>query len=62
MKGWEVEVARQLMKDVEGVPVFVSRVLDQLLLGRMKGTDQDEVREESVGTCSHFGSHGIYSF
>ena len=31
MKGWEVEVVRQLIKEVEGIPGFVARMVDQLL-------------------------------
>lgn len=31
MKSWEVEVVRQLIKEVEGVPGFVAKMVDQLL-------------------------------
>ena len=39
MKEWEVDMARQLLREVEGVPAFVSMMVDQLL-GRMKGKNQ----------------------
>ena len=45
------------------VPVFVSRMVDQLLF-RMKGKNQDEVRGESVVmpsvTC--YANHGFTAF
>ena len=45
------------------VPVFVSRMVDQLLF-RMKGKNQDEVRGESVVmpsvTC--YANHGCTAF
>ena len=31
MKGWEVEVVRQLIKEVEGIPGFVAGMVDQML-------------------------------
>ena len=31
MKGWEVTVVRMLIREVEGVPGFVARMVDQLL-------------------------------
>ena len=35
MKEWEVSPVKILMKEVEGVPVFVTRIVDQLL-GRVE--------------------------
>ena len=32
MKGWEMDVVRQLMKEVECVPGFVARMVEQLLV------------------------------
>ena len=34
MKCWEVDVVRQFVKDVKGVPGFVARMLEQLLARR----------------------------
>ena len=39
MKEWEVDVVRNLMKEVEGIPGFVARMVEQLL-----ETGQDEMR------------------
>ena len=47
MKMWEVEVVRQLIKEVDGVPGFVARMVDQLLV-RMKEVGQGNVRKVSV--------------
>ena len=38
MKEWEVDVVRNLMKEVEGIPGFVARMVEQLL-----ETGQDEM-------------------
>ena len=39
MKEWEVDVVRNLMKEVESIPGFVARMVEQLL-----ETGQDEMR------------------
>ena len=36
MRGWEVDVVRQLLKEVEGIPGFVTRIVEELL-ARMEG-------------------------
>ena len=45
MKGWEVTVVRMLIREVEGVPGFVARLVDQLL-SRMDEVGQAGVVDE----------------
>ena len=47
MNGWEVEVVRQLIREVEGVPGFVARIVDQLLV-RMEVVGQGGTGEVVV--------------
>jgi hypothetical protein len=44
MKGWEVTVVRMLIREVEGVPGFVARMVDQLL-SRMDEVGQGGTRK-----------------
>ena len=47
MKEWEIKVARLLIKEVEGVPGFVARIVDQLLV-RMEVVGQEGTGEVVV--------------
>ena len=55
MKGWEVTVVRMLIREVEGVPGFVARMVDQLL-SRMDevGWDEEGDRGGAVINCFTF--------